>query len=206
MAGGGARRQVNTDEVLGTDPFLHQRFRGRHDSRLNGVIGSKGRPHRIKVVGPDGLWVWKRFSEIKGDAVVALPCDQLIGEHQSVTLPPFEAPTGPASTREMRPRTMTPELAELLGYFMGDGSLHSRGIRLCVDLKDFDVLERLAQLGKELFKLEATPGWQVISSCRSTRSRCCAGGQHVALPSINLVRSFGQRIPSSYPRRGPVLE
>jgi hypothetical protein len=27
---------------------------------------------------------------------------------------------------------MNADLAELVGYFMGDGSLHSRGLRFCV--------------------------------------------------------------------------
>ncbi len=46
---------------------------------------------------------------------------------------------------------MTPELAELAGYFMGDGSLHSRGLRFCVTASDFDVVERLQMLSKECF-------------------------------------------------------
>ena len=50
---------------------------------------------------------------------------------------------------------MTPELAELVGYFMGDGSLHSRGLRFCVSEGDFDVVERLRFLGKAVFGLEA---------------------------------------------------
>ena len=41
---------------------------------------------------------------------------------------------------------MTAALAELVGYFMGDGSLHSRGLRFCVAETDFDVVERLEML------------------------------------------------------------
>jgi len=51
-------------------------------------------------------------------------------------------------------RTMTPQLAELIGYFMGDGSLHSRGLRFCVTAGDHDVIRRLCDLGKEAFGLE----------------------------------------------------
>jgi ribonucleoside-diphosphate reductase alpha chain len=116
----------------------------------------KGTPtHRIKVVDSNGDWVWKRFGEIAADDLVPLQLDQLVGEPQEVTLPPLGEMhwTGDFSTTV--PRTMTPELAELVGYFMGDGSLHAKGIRLCVSAGDFDVIERLSLLGKELFGLEA---------------------------------------------------
>ncbi len=46
------------------------------------------------------------------------------------------------------PRTMSAELAEIIGYFMGDGSLHSRGLRFCVAESDFDVVERLRAAGQ----------------------------------------------------------
>ncbi len=60
---------------------------------------------------------------------------------------------------------MTPDLAELVGYFMGDGSLHAKGIRFCVADADLDVVERLQVLGKELFGLEAA----VVHGSRATR-------------------------------------
>ena len=56
------------------------------------------------------------------------------------------------ASRARAPRAMTPELAELVGYFMGDGSLHSRGIRLCVADGDFDVVERLELLGQGVLR------------------------------------------------------
>ncbi|HVL99845.1 MAG TPA: vitamin B12-dependent ribonucleotide reductase [Egibacteraceae bacterium] len=126
--------------------------------------------HRIKVVGSDGQWQWKRFSEITEGDRVPLALDQLVGWPQRVPLPPLAEASGRGRaagspgggdldwTGEHHaevPRTMTPELAEFVGYFMGDGSLHSRGVRLCVAAEDFDVIEHLSQLGKELFNLEA---------------------------------------------------
>ena len=39
---------------------------------------------------------------------------------------------GPASITSTFRRAMSPQLAELVGYFMGDGSLHAGGLRLCV--------------------------------------------------------------------------
>ncbi|MGH9269631.1 MAG: LAGLIDADG family homing endonuclease, partial [Acidimicrobiales bacterium] len=61
-----------------------------------------------------------------------------------------------ADFRTRVPETVTADLAELVGYFMGDGSLHSRGLRFCVTESDFDVVERLERLGKEVFGLAAS--------------------------------------------------
>ena len=46
------------------------------------------------------------------------------------------------------PDVVDADLAELVGYFMGDGSLHAKGIRLCVADTDLDVVERLGVLSK----------------------------------------------------------
>jgi ribonucleoside-diphosphate reductase alpha chain len=111
--------------------------------------------HRIKVVQADGSWVWKRFAEISRDDLVPLQMNQLVGEPQIVNLPPLGDAHWTADFTTTVPRTLTPELAEFVGYFMGDGSLHSKGLRLCVTNGDFDVVERLTMLGKQLFNLEA---------------------------------------------------
>jgi ribonucleoside-diphosphate reductase alpha chain len=126
--------------------------------------------HRIKVVQPDGSWVWKRFGDLDEGDTVPLALDQLIGEPQEVRLPPLAeaserargegSPVGahPDVIGEWHvttPRRMTPELAEFVGYFMGAGALQPDGIRLRVDSKDFEVVEHLARVGKELFNLGA---------------------------------------------------
>ncbi|MBI2237053.1 MAG: hypothetical protein HYU54_00795, partial [Actinobacteria bacterium] len=111
--------------------------------------------HRIKVVDGSGAWVWKRFADVAPGDLVPLALDQLIGEPQTVELPPLPEAYWTGEHHARAPRHMSPELAELVGYFMGDGSLHARGIRLCVAASDFDVVERIRFLGKELFGLEA---------------------------------------------------
>ena len=110
--------------------------------------------HRIKVVDSGtGAWVWRRFDEVQPDDVVPLAMNTLIGEPREVTLPPLGDIywTGDYHTRV--PRTMTPQLAELVGYFMGDGSLHAKGLRFCVANTDADVAGHLASLVRSLFDL-----------------------------------------------------
>ncbi len=110
--------------------------------------------HRIKVVDPSsGDLQWKRMADVAADDIVALSMGKFIGMPKAVTLPDVgeEYWTGDYTTRV--PRTMTADLAEFIGYFMGDGSFHSRGLRLCVSREDTDVAERLRALAKSLFNL-----------------------------------------------------
>ncbi len=111
--------------------------------------------HRIKVVDDGGEWVWRRLADIGAGDRVPLALNQLVGEPQHVPLPPLPEAYWTGEHHARAPRAMTAELAEFVGYFMGDGSLHSRSIRLCVAADDFDVVERLAHLGKACFGLES---------------------------------------------------
>jgi ribonucleoside-diphosphate reductase alpha chain len=112
--------------------------------------------HRIKVIDTaSGEMVWKRFSDITPGDVVGLSMGTLVGEPRTVNLPPLgeEYWTGDYTTRV--PRTLSPELAELIGYFMGDGSLHAKGPRFCIADADEDVAERVSYLLDSLFNLKA---------------------------------------------------
>ena len=116
--------------------------------------------HRIKVVDPaSGERVWRRFGDVKPGDLVPLALGSLVGEPQEVVLPPLADAYWTSEHHVQVPRRMTSALAEIVGYFMGDGSLHSRGLRLCVAETDFDVLGRLQLLAKECFGVpaKATP-------------------------------------------------
>jgi ribonucleoside-diphosphate reductase alpha chain len=108
--------------------------------------------HRIKVVDPaSGEWVWRRFSDVRPGDLVPLALGSLLGEPQDVALPPLAEAYWTGEHHVQVPRHMTAALAEIVGYFMGDGSLHSRGLRFCVANTDFDVIERFQMLAKECF-------------------------------------------------------
>ena len=150
----------------------------------------KGTPtHRIKVVTAEGEWVWRRLAEIEEGDVVPLLLDGMVGEPREVSLPPLPDAHW---TREHHaaPRTMNAALAELVGYFMGDGSLHARGIRLCVAQEDQDVVARLTELSRGLFELEPS-----ISAQK--------GYTQVAINSVRLVQwwqacGFAKTPPSAH--------
>ncbi len=130
--------------------------------------------HRVKVVDPSGSWEWRRLAEVRPGDRVPLALNQLTGVPQHVPLPPLPEAYWAGEHHARAPREMSVELAELVGYFMGDGSLHSRGLRLCVSDGDLDVIGRLRVLGKELFGLEA----HVVAR---------KGYQEVAFHSVRLV-------------------
>ena len=127
------------------------------DVRTSRGYRVQGTPqHRVKVVDSmTRAWEWKRFGDLREGDLVPLALNQLIGEPQDVPLPGLPEAYWTGEHHAEVPRTMSADLAELVGYFMGDGSLHARGLRFCVASEDFDVVERLSMLGKSLFNLSA---------------------------------------------------
>jgi ribonucleoside-diphosphate reductase alpha chain len=132
--------------------------------------------HRVKVVSPaTKAWEWKRLADIAPGDLLPLQMRTLVGEHREVPLPVLDQAyyTGDRNLRV--PDAVTADLAELVGYFMGDGSLHAKGIRLCVADTDLDVVAHLSVLAKELFGIEPVVTQQ-------------EGYQEVALQSVRLAR------------------
>lgn len=114
----------------------------------------KGTPeHRVRVVDATGEWVWKRFGEIAEGDVAPLAMNSIIGSAREVQLPVLGDWHWNADFGTKVPETMSVELAELVGYFMGDGSLHAKGLRLCVSNEDADLIARLSSHIKALFNL-----------------------------------------------------
>jgi ribonucleoside-diphosphate reductase alpha chain len=107
--------------------------------------------HRVKVVDPDGNWTWKRFAEIAVGDRVPLMLGSIVGDPIRVTLPPLGELHWNSGPRTRVPDNVTPALGEFVGYFMGDGSLHAKGLRMTVTAGDTDVIDRLVRLGDELF-------------------------------------------------------
>ena len=101
-----------------------------------------------------GAWEWKRLADIAPGDVLPMQMRTLVGEPRHVPLPVLDQAYYAGDRHVRVPDMVTPELAELVGYFMGDGSLHAKGIRLCVADTDLDVAGHLSVVAKELFGLE----------------------------------------------------
>ena len=144
--------------------------------------------HRIKVVEPStGEWIWKRLSEIAPSDVIPMQLNTLVGTANTVGLPVLDQAYYAGDRDLVVPASVDAELAELVGYFMGDGSLHAKGVRLCVADTDLDVVERIRVLSKGLFNLQP-----VVSPAQ--------GYHEVTLQSVRLARwwsaaGFAKELP-----------
>jgi ribonucleoside-diphosphate reductase alpha chain len=197
---------VSTDE----GPRQATKFfvNGEEPTRLiqtEGGYGIQGTlTHRVKVIDEEtGAWVWKRLADVGQRDVLPLQMGVLVGDVGSVPLPALDQAyyTGDRNLRV--PDLVTPELAELVGYFMGDGSLHAKGIRLCVADTDLDVAERIGVLAKELFGLEpvitAQQGYQEVTlqSVRLARWWLAAGFAKELPDPGHVGKGWVPRIPSA---------
>jgi ribonucleoside-diphosphate reductase alpha chain len=198
--------RVSTDEgareatkffVNGEEPTRRIITEGGY--RIQGTLA-----HRIKVVEPDtGAWVWKRLADVRPGDLVPVQLGTLVGEPRVVPLPVLDQAYYTGDHRLVVPDAVDENLAELVGYFMGDGSLHAKGIRLCVADTDLDVVERLRVLSKELFGIEpvvrAQPGYQEVTlqSVRLARWWRAAGFAKTLPHADHTGKGWVPRVPSA---------
>ncbi|WP_448601232.1 LAGLIDADG family homing endonuclease [Thermoflexus hugenholtzii] len=105
--------------------------------------------HRIRV-WENGKWVWRRLDELKPSMRIPIVAG-MIGTPQRVELD-IPANKDPRCTDVRFPSHVTPELAYLVGFFMGDGSLKQRSMRLSVS--DPELKEELVRRIREVFGVE----------------------------------------------------
>jgi ribonucleoside-diphosphate reductase alpha chain len=136
-----------------------------------------------------GRWSFRSLSDLTMHDLVMLPLGQIDGEARPIPLPILDQAYY-AGDHDLRvPDVLTAELSELVGYFMGDGSLHAKGLRLCVANTDPDVVDRLAESVRTLF-------------CLDPVTRACEGYVEVTLQSVRLARwwqaaGFAKVLPES---------
>jgi len=190
-------RQATKFFVNGEEPTRLVTTEGGY--RIQGTL-----THRVKVVEPaTGTWVWKRLADIVPADVIPLQMGTLVGEPRHVPLPILDQAYYTGDRHVRVPEAVTPELAELVGYFMGDGSLHAKGIRLCAANTDLDVAERLGVLAKELFGISPTitpqDGYQELSlsSVRLARWWQAAGFAKELPAGGHTGKGWIPRIPSA---------
>jgi ribonucleoside-diphosphate reductase alpha chain len=176
-------RQATKFFVNGEEPTRRIRTEGGYT--IQGTLA-----HRVKVVDTaTGAWEWKRLADIAPGDLLPLQMRTLVGEPRRVPLPVLDQAYYAGDRHVRVPDAVTAELAELVGYFMGDGSLHAKGIRFCVANTDLDVVEHVGVLAKDLFGIEPIVTQQ-------------EGYQELTLSSVRLARwwqasGFAKGLPST---------
>ena len=123
------------------------RVRTRRGYTLQGTDG-----HRVRV-WENGTLRWKRLDELRPGMKVALMGAGLVGKPRRVSLDNHKA-TSFHPTEVTLPESMTPELAYLVGLFMGDGSLKSRTLRF--SLSNAAHIRHVQRLLQQVFGIQGT--------------------------------------------------
>src|SRR5712691_2091849 len=164
--------QVMTDE----GPFYVSELHDNGEQRVVEVQTDRGHKivgtpeHRLIVVAKDGSYCWRKIGDLRaGDWLVMKPGFWLGGDTK---LPEFTLSAKPGRNRTSfvakkyrLPRELTPELAELIGLYIGDGSNHRDGIRFTVGSDCPEVVERIKSVSQRLFGKTPT-----ISAYRDERA------------------------------------
>ena len=131
--------------------------------------------HRFRTIDEDGGYVWKEAGEFEAGDTILLQRGTFDGGRRTV-LDTSERNSFYHNTNESLslPEEMTPELAEFLGYYMGDGYVHDGvGVKLIVDSSADALDEHLRELGESVFGVEP------VVEDRDTRHVLTFGGRHL---------------------------
>jgi ribonucleoside-diphosphate reductase alpha chain len=183
---------VATDEGPrpATKFFVNGHEQTRRIETSSGYLIQGTEKHQVKVIDEStGAWIWRRLADVRPGDMLPLQLGGLVGPPRTVELPTLGEMYWTGERQLRAPTRVTAELAEFVGYFMGDGSLHAKGLRLCVADTDLDVVEHLSILGKSLFGLEA-------------HVTQCTGYRDVAFHSVRLAKwweacGFAKGLPES---------
>jgi len=132
--------------------------------------------HRFRTITADGDYAWKEADDFEsGDHVVLQR--NTFDDGSRATLDTSERDDYHWNSDESLelPAEMTPELAEFLGYFIGDGYVHEEvGVKLVVESDAEELDAYLRELGESLFGVTPTV------EDRETRHILTFGGRHLS--------------------------
>jgi len=109
--------------------------------------------HKIRVINDEGNYIWRELRDVKKGDWVALQMDTFIGKR--FRFEKFEKELHFNAKICSLPAEMSIGLAELIGYYIGDGCFHKGKLMLaiphnCLELKDY-----FDNLVNEIFKINS---------------------------------------------------
>ena len=134
--------------------------------------------HYFRVITDAGEYEWRQVKDIESDDAIVVQRDFLDDDGSPAELrSPVAADGGAAVTRASgndlgRPRAefevpdaVTPELAEWLGLYTGDGTARESGVRVAFDEQDTDLLDHWRALTESVFGFEPTSRTRSDAAC-----------------------------------------
>lgn len=128
--------------------------------------------HKFRVVDEESGYSWKETQDIDEKDRIVLKRNTLKEEYRPVKLGTSEH-ENTGETLKL-PEEMTEELAEFLGYYMGDGYVHEDvGVKLIVASHQEELEHHLKNLGEKVFGVEPT------IEDKGSKKMLCFGGRHL---------------------------
>ncbi|MFB6227564.1 MAG: ribonucleotide reductase N-terminal alpha domain-containing protein, partial [Halobacteriales archaeon] len=131
--------------------------------------------HRFRTITDDGEYVWQEAAEFEpGDRILLQRGTFDSGSRATLDTSERQNYHWNSDEQLELPSEMTPELAEFLGYFMGDGYVHEDvGVKLVVESDAEGLDAYLRKLGESVFGVSPTV------EDRDTRHVLVFGGRHL---------------------------
>jgi len=134
--------------------------------------------HRFRVLTSAGEYTWREAGEFEvGDNIVMVRNTFSGGSDSEIDSSELDVTHHNTDEDLCVPDVMTDELAEFLGYYMGDGYVHERvGVKYVVDSSEEELEEYLIELSEDVFGVTPTV------EDKGSRKVYAVGGRH--LPRI----------------------
>jgi len=103
--------------------------------------------HMIRVVNQDGKFDWKCISDIKiDDWVVIKKGENIVNEYVKLDKIPKSKYHFNVKTDINLPEYLDEEFAELLGFYITDGSIHKNVFVMCINDNDIEIIEKFKNI------------------------------------------------------------
>ena len=131
--------------------------------------------HRFRTITEDGEYAWREADEFEPGDRILLQRNTFDGSSRAALDTTERENYYHNTDDDLRlPEEMTPDLAEFLGYFVGDGYVHDEvGVKLVVDSEAAELDGYLRDLGESVFGVTPTV------EERDTRHVLVFGGRHL---------------------------
>jgi ribonucleoside-diphosphate reductase alpha chain len=123
--------------------------------------------HYFRVISEAGEYEWRQVKDIRERDTLALQKNFLDDDADRPTLEGVDSEPDLGRERGAftAPRELTPDLAEWLGYYIGDGTARESGVRVAFDSRDTDILDHWSDLTEQTFGFTPTVGEREDASC-----------------------------------------